>query len=61
MQKFVEICINTHHDNSHQAKLANHCTPGISVSFAEGHPLGPYHGKNSLTKDRTFLDSSMKN
>ena len=64
-QKFGEILITTHHDNSHQAKLANHGTSEIWVELAEGHPVGTYHAfnlrmrKNSLTNDVTFLGKSL--
>ena len=64
MQKFGEICIATYRDNTHQAKLANQCTPGIWVSYAEGHPIGTYQILNPKTKkiiliqDVTFLQKS---
>ena len=64
VHKFDEMCITIHHDNSQQAKLANHGNPGIWVGFAEGHPVVTYHAFNtktrkiSLTKDTTFLDKS---
>ena len=64
MQKFGEMCITTYKDGSHQAKLANHGTLSISVSYAEGHPTGtnwifsPKTKKIILTQDVTFLQKS---
>ena len=49
MQKFGEICIATYKDNSHQAKLANHGTPSIWVSYAEDN-TGTYWIFNPKTK-----------
>ena len=40
IQKFGEICITTYKDNIQRAKLANHRTPGIWVSYTENHPTG---------------------
>ena len=60
VQKFGEIYITTHCNNSRQAKLANCCIPGIWMCFTKGHPGSTYHvlnpkAKSSLTKDVTFL------
>ena len=54
IQKFSEICITTYKDNSHWAKLANHGTPGIWVSYAERHPTSTY--KISMPKLKKYLD-----
>ena len=64
MQKCGEMCISTNRDNTHQAKLANCGTPGIQVSYADGHPTGTYWVFNPkttkiiLTQNVTFLQKS---
>ena len=64
MQKFGEMCITMYRNNTHQAKLANHGSPGIQVSYADGHPTGTYQVFNPktkkivLTQDVTFLQKS---
>ena len=50
VQKFGKMCMATHWDNSHQAKLANNGTLGIRVGFAEGHPVGSNYIYNPKTK-----------
>ena len=58
------MCVITHQDNSHCAKLANHDTPGIWVGCADGHPTSAYWVFNPktekiiLTRDLTFLQKS---
>ena len=46
----------------HQAKVANHGTPGIWFSYADSHPIGTYHifcpKIKKITKDMTFLEKS---
>ena len=64
VHKFGEMCITMYRGSSHCTKLANQCTPGTWVGFAEGHPIGTYHvskpnTKNIvLTKIMTFLQKS---
>ena len=64
MQNFGEICIATYRINTHQAKLANHGTPGIWVVHADSHPAGMYRVLYPKTKkiistwDVTFLQKS---
>ena len=50
MQKFAEMCTPTYRDNTNQAKLANHVTPGIWVGYADGHPTIIYQVFNPKTK-----------
>ena len=50
--------ITTHHDHSHQAKLANNCTTGIRFGFEENHPVGTCYVFNPKTKEVTFMDKS---
>ena len=54
MQKFVEMCITTFKDNTHQGKLANQGTPGIWVYYAKIHPTGTYRIFNPKTKAKYF-------
>ena len=57
------MCVTTHCNNSHHAKLTNYGMPGIWVCFG-GHLVGTYYvfnsktGKTSLTNDVTFLEKS---
>ena len=66
IQKFDEMCSTTYKENIHRAKLANGGTPGIWVSYADGHPTSSYQvlsnntKKIMLTQDMTFLKKSYR-
>ena len=66
MQNFGEMCITTYMDDTHQAKLTNHGSPGIWVDYADGHPTGTYWifnpkaKKIAITRDVTFLRKSYR-
>ena len=66
MQKFGEMCVTTHWDNSHHVMLANHGIPGIWVGGADGYPTGTYQVFNpktkkiTLTREVTFLQKSYR-
>ena len=50
VQKLGEMCITTHWDNSHRAKLANHDIVKLWVGFAEGLWVSTYLVYNPKTK-----------
>ena len=50
MQKISEMCVATYRDNTHQAKLANHATLGICVSYADDHLTSTYWVLKPKTK-----------
>ena len=55
MQKFDEMCVTTHWDNFHHAKIANHGTSGIQLGCTDGHPTGTYWVFNPKTKKKILI------
>ena len=49
MQKFGEMCIMMHQDNTHQAKVSNQHIAGIWVGFADVNAVGTIQILNPKT------------